>query len=504
MNSMKRISGVLILILSAFLFMSLLSPVITSGDISYPAEIDMEGSPYTVAIQVVTLPGTHNKNEKEREAAINAITVPAINCKVDIQDIWISDIANVTNMAVAGNEKIDLVHVGTVQPLSSLTSSDILLDLNEGDLLQNHGKQIISLFDDFLECGNVNGRQLAVPARTFNATANGCMYNKQMAEKAGVAIDRHTDLDTLENAFYEIHDHYPEVYSFYQGNGELNLLNWIEDYTSFGSEASCGIIFNKDPEYRICNLYETDMFRDYCLRMWRWTRDGIQPGDPEDSTSSQDYFLDGKLFSMISRIDANTAFYMTQNVPSSMDYTCFSDPMITNSNLTEYMWGIASNSMRPDKAMDFLNYAYCDARVANLLMFGVEDLDYFFVGRSENVIQSTGSYAPMFFQIGDRKSMLIKYPADETFPERATEYEQSAAVSPLCKYIFDSSDYQMETSMIYSTIMEYLPLLQCGICSSEEETLELLEEFKFMLKASGIEEVIAANQEQLDLYLNRE
>ncbi len=124
----------------------------------YSTDIDMEEEPYTVAIQVVTLPGTEYAGEEDREAAINAITEPAINCKVDIQEIWISEIANTTSMAVAGNEKIDIIHVGTVNALSSLVGSDILLDLNEGNLLQNRGSKLMELFGDTMEAGNVSGR----------------------------------------------------------------------------------------------------------------------------------------------------------------------------------------------------------------------------------------------------------------------------------------------------------------------------------------------------------
>ena len=74
-----------------------------SGETSdgYSTDIDMDEEPYTVAIQVVTLPGTEYAGEEDREAAINAITEPAINCKVDIQEIWISEIANTTSLAVA-------------------------------------------------------------------------------------------------------------------------------------------------------------------------------------------------------------------------------------------------------------------------------------------------------------------------------------------------------------------------------------------------------------------
>ncbi len=59
-----------------------------------------------------------------------------LNCTVDLQFIWISELPNTTNLAIAGNEKIDLIHVGTVQPLSSLVGADILYDMNTDDLLQ--------------------------------------------------------------------------------------------------------------------------------------------------------------------------------------------------------------------------------------------------------------------------------------------------------------------------------------------------------------------------------
>ena len=86
--------------------------------------------------------------KKKLENAINEITVPAINAKIDIQYVWISEVANTTSMAIASNEKIDLVHVATVSPLSSMVGSEMLYDMNEGNLLQNRGKGLVDLFGD--------------------------------------------------------------------------------------------------------------------------------------------------------------------------------------------------------------------------------------------------------------------------------------------------------------------------------------------------------------------
>ena len=97
--------------------------------------INFDEEPYTVAIQVVTLPGVENKGEEEREEAINDIILPAINCKVDIQEVWISEITQTTSMAIASDEKMDLIHVATVQPISTMIGSDMLYDMNTDNLL---------------------------------------------------------------------------------------------------------------------------------------------------------------------------------------------------------------------------------------------------------------------------------------------------------------------------------------------------------------------------------
>ena len=99
------------------------------------AAIDMNEEPYTVGIQINILPGVTIENEADIEAAVNAITLPAINCNVDLQYVWISEIANTTSLGIAGGEKFDILHVGTVTPLSSMVGSDMLYDMYQDNLI---------------------------------------------------------------------------------------------------------------------------------------------------------------------------------------------------------------------------------------------------------------------------------------------------------------------------------------------------------------------------------
>lgn len=471
----------------------------------YPKEIDMEEEPYTVAIQVVTLPGTdYSTLEADMEAAINEITQPAINCMVDIQFVWISEIANTTSLGVAGGEKLDLIHVATVTPLSSMVGEEILLDMNEGNLLQNRGQDLIELFGDLMESGEVSGQQLAVPAKTYNAVAKGFSYNKTIVDQCGISIPEKGTIEDMETMLYGIKEAGVDIMPFYVGSGGNNLMYWLYGCSGFGTEYSYGVIFDEMNDLTIENMYASEEFEDFCLRMFRWRQDGILQKDSTDTTSGTDYMYAQQLASSFADISPYLkANYnaMAKNSGFELGWCEIVEPQVINGSVTEYMWGIASNSERPDKAMDFLNYMYVNEDVANILLYGLEGENYTFVEGSERVITTNGTYSSQFFYGGDESKTLVQDPADENYNEEWEAFQGAAPVSALVGYIFDDSNYQTEASTINTAITKYLPTLQNGLCESEEATKAFIAEFITELENAGINDVIAANQEQLDAFI---
>ncbi len=397
----------------------------------YSTEIDMDEDPYTVAIQVVTLPGTDNSDSLEaREAAINEITVPAINCEVEIQEVWISEVANTTSMGIAGDEKIDLVAVGTVQPLSSMVGSSMLIDLNEGNLLQNRGQTLLEIFDDTLAAGYVSGKQLAVPAKVYSAAASGIVYNKTIADAAGITLGESITMDELEEALLAVQAYDSSIYPYYTGEGTTNRLYWMESYETFGTESAYGVILDAENDTTVENLYASDLFKDYCVRMWNWTQQGLQPGDPTDTSTTQDLFNAQQLFCNTININPEQEISW-----SSDDFETATarlvDATVSNSTVTEYMWGIAANCERPDKSMDFLNFLYENADVANILMYGLEGTNYEYVDGSDTIITTTTSLNNNFYYGGNTEEMLVESPAGEDYIDQLSELESSAVVSPM-------------------------------------------------------------------------
>ena len=287
---------------------------------------------------------------------------------------------------------------------------------------------------------------------------------------------------------------------WFAGNGISCYLYWLRGYNGFGTNCAYGVVMDSDNP-TVENLYATDEFKDYCLRMYKWRQDGIIQKDATDTNAVQTYLEAGTALCTSSTINQQLKAQYAAAYDFEVGWMQMSDYEVSNSSVTEYMWGIASNSERPDKAMDMLNFIYTNAEVANLLKYGIQGKDYDFADGSDKVIVTKGSHDIPFLCIGDTKEMYIQSPNTEDFVSLREAEEAQAKTSDLVDYMFDDTDFQTESAMLNSVINEYMQSLQNGLCGSEEATLAAIDEFNAKLASAGINDVIAANQEQLDAHI---
>lgn len=198
-----------------------------------------EGDPYTVAIQIVNV--TTDQTDIEMvEEAINEITVPAINCKVDIQNIFIGDLPTTTSMNVVSGDKMDIVCVGRTQKIHDIADDGILLPLD--DYLQ-YAPAYVDLVKEYLEVGKVDGVQLTLPVHPYLARSSGFVYNKDMADEYGIELKDGATFDDLTAAFAILKEHGVYGTSFGEAtNCQAPLYYNVE---VFGSNGEYGMI--QDP-----------------------------------------------------------------------------------------------------------------------------------------------------------------------------------------------------------------------------------------------------------------
>ncbi len=455
--------------------------------------------PYTVAIQLVNI-STELTDVEMVEEAINKITVPAINAKVDIQNIFIGDLPTTTSMNIVSGEKMDLICVGLTQKLNNIADDGILMPLDD---YLSIAPTFVGLVEKYLGAGKVNGVQLAIPATPYVATGKGFVYNKDMADKYGIELKDGATYEDFTKAFEKLAEN--GIYG--TSNGEAASLNaqfWY-NLELFGTNAEYGAIVDPINSTKIENFYASDIFKEFANQMKEWTDKGYMPADSlTDTTKVQEHFAAGKIFGTVT--DYNMTNFSTWQAGQSfkIDIAQIKEPIISTSSVVERMWGLASNSENPKKAMEFLEYMYVNPEVANLLQYGIEGQHYTMVEGTETVTTTEGAtvgtagYTSVFTQYGNSAETLTSTPNTDSYAQDVLAFNQDVPTSATLGYSFDPSEFSAEAGAVANVIAEYLPRLQGGQVDNVDTYIE---KFLAALDSAGYNEIIAANQAQLDAYL---
>ncbi len=480
------------LILATVLVGSLLSACGGGGSAS--------GEPVEINIQFV---GLHEENNDipAVEEAINAITVPEINVKINIIPLFIGKLATETSLGIAGGEKMDIVTVGLTHPVSTMVAGGMLMPLD--DLLESNGQDAMAATANVSEAQKIDGVTYGITGYTSAATAGGFVYNKDMAEEYGLDMHDFITLDELTAIGETLKSEGVYLTSF-AGSSELNFkfFNTIEVY---GTSGAYGVIMDPANSTKVENIYETEEFAEYCRTIKEWNDSGyLTPDQLTDTTTVQQYLTQQSIFG------TSTAYTPAQiaswtNPDFETAVLQVTEGISTTAGAIEFMLGIASTCENPESAMDFINLLYSNAEVANLMQYGIEGQDYVAVEGTENVITTEGTpnedlngYYTRFAHFGDPDLLKIVTPLTDSLYEDRAAFDAASPKSLSFGYSFDGSAFSAEAGAIASVMLKYMPTLNAGEAPDVDAEIA---NFVADLKAAGIDDIIADNQRQLDEYL---
>ena len=164
------------------------------------------------------------------------------------------------------------------------------------------------------------------------------------------------------------------------------------------------------------------------------------------------------------------------------------------------MWAVPVTATEPEAAVKMMNLMYTDARIANLLTWGIEGRDYqvkdgiacYMDGQDAN----TCAYHTSDFVYGNQFLALPWEGQAADFRQTSMEDMLAAQASAYLGFSCDTSGIENELTAITNAINEYLPGLDSGI-SDDEQYSAFLEK----LDKSGVQDVINVYQKQLDEWL---
>lgn len=472
----------------------------SAGTDTDPADSDSEETAVIVIENITQNP--EPADTSALEAAVNKITVPAINCKIEICNCYIDNHQQTISMVDVGGLSIDLISAGLITSLPSLVSDGTIRPLN--DLLDRYGQDILDRCGGLFECTTFNEIIYAVPANLYPERSMGIGYNSTIAQQHNITVPNPVTMSDLTEIGQQLAD--SGILLTDQGDGNLSAFHSFYDVESFGEDVnySYGVIQYPLSNTHIVNAYETDEYREYCHTLRKWKEKGfIRSNSLLSGKNSQELFSNGDTFFQWTSVSPSAGELIKRR---NLDFDEILVPAtpneLTTSGTLEYTWGVTSSSQHPDKAVQFLNLLYTDPELANLLKYGIEGTDYRKI--DEDVVEllgNTGSsshYDSYFSIYGDPAETWLISPVSGNEKSEMKTFSEEAQPVMTFGYSFDASAVSGEVLAVSEVVSNYRPILECGLADDVDAALD---EFILQLNEAGIDRIIEENQRQLDEWL---
>jgi putative aldouronate transport system substrate-binding protein len=392
---------------------------------------------------------------------------------------------------IATDTQLDII-CGSVQGLLRHYREGNILPLN--DLLESHGQGIMDVLNgSFLKVGRLNGQQYAVTTNRELARSYVYSYRKDLADQYGLYMDDVRSLDDLETEFGRLSAE----------NGIIPVASYnCPDWDTLGD--SLGVLMDAGLDTEVVNLYETERYREYVERVYRWRQRGWVVDTQSMSLTNTAYLRSSSILGSFGGGKPGFDVQETRSVGSEIRSVEIVPPFLTSSHVGGFMWAIAKNSEYPSLAMDFLNKTYTDETLYNLLTFGIEGKHYEFVDREQKIIDypegvdaQTSGYAQFLgWLYGNQDLSYIWNGNSPDLWHQTKQFREQAFQSAALGFVFDSAPMEGILRNCQAIQNKYVFGLENGYLDPGI----YLDLFNRELYGAGLELIIQEKQSQLDAW----
>ena len=497
---------------------SVLTAAMTLGLAAGSAVPAMADDTFNLKMQIVTF-GQEFSGLEDVEEAINAITEDEIGVTVTLDPIAAWDLPSTSALAITSNEEIDLMCIlpmgSNMDSISNYSTKNMLLPLN--DLYEEYGQDIHECLGELEKLGYTGETMYAVPADYY--AAHGCSFVALTSEleELGFSFD--------ENQIYTLED-VEEVMAAYKeakGDGYYSIAGYADGDiipilcpTDDLGDPAVGSLMNGGLEdTTVVNRFATDEYREAYDRVREYYNNGyINPDvisitDTWPTLLQTGHYLGAFIGTNASGLDG--ILVNEQSVGQDLTIIRFFEDFATTSIASYGLWAIPVTCSEPEKTMEFLNMLYqkrdLSENVAAILSCGLEGETYQIVetlddGRIivdyvDGVDRMTSPYGGQVPIYGDELRTPKYTPIDAEMFDEISNYNNTVKYSKAFGYAFDATNYVGQISAINNVLQTYRAQLAWGTVDVDS----VLPQFISELEAAGIDQIIEANQEQLDEWL---
>ena len=313
----------------------------------------------------------------------------------------------------------------------------------------------------------------SVPLGTGSLYAGGFLARRDVLEEMGVNAREITTLDQLHDLLIQVRKTYPEMTPVVSDYGEIPA---VFQYDAMGN--GLGVLTPQSGR-TVVNLFESEEYRSFCGRMYRWNQEGLIPhGISLRSESAADQMAAMNGFGFFCQLNTDQVQAYCRNSPAALEAILLSAPMRTSE---EHLsgWCLPNNRRDRTAPMRFLEWLYTDPEAAAIMVNGTAD----------DPAEDPWLYA------------LPAYPCLSN--ENLFSWEKDGAeawLSPACGLSFRSALEDSAIKECTSAVRRFDKALRAGDIDSERAIPLLLEQ----LKNEGITELLREKQSQLEMGLTKQ
>lgn len=464
------------------------------------------------------------QDEAARDAvqdALNEYMIPTYHIEVEFLPLNVASYTQDLQLAISGGDELDVIPI-YYSNASSWIAMNGIVDMNQF-MDSEEGQAIIDVLgEDTAYVGSANGVLFGFPAQKESVELGGLCMRADICDELGftekynLGGDEYTgvvyDWSVAAEMFEEVKAAHPEMIPLYlQGSSspmrrfaffdeladQFGVLDWEADHDST----------------TVVNEFATDTYREAVTMLAEWYDKGyIYKDAATDTQGSGTMMKAGNTFSYVSAI--KPGFLVEANASNGCEcYAMYFGRDIeggwSTTNVSFFDTGIATNSADPEMAFKFIAAMYTDANVMNLWQNGIEGVNYqvlddgtaYFVDGEDaanyKYHQNTGWY------LGNQ---FISYvwndgTKDADYWSKLQSHNTWADYSPAYGFMWDSSEYSTEITALQNALATYRPALETGSVGGAAKVDEVLAQLNSALEAAGLNDVMAAKQEQLDAWL---
>lgn len=443
---------------------------------------------------------------------INKITMETMNCTVKFHPIGTADQTTKYNLALATNEKIDLIFAATWFSYADKANNGAFIALEDYiDTYVPEMREIVP--QDIWDNCKINGHDYAIPHVVTKAGSAGFLYREDLRAKYG--CPEITDRASIEAYCDAIIANEPGLLPMYShANDMFTIYNSMyHEHTGIGHPYFHFFVCDLDNPRDLHVSADTDNFHDYCTWARSWVEKGYVQSDAVSNTEDHaSVMLAGKYASSI----FNGAYETLLNTviePARVSHPDWEFGYISWAEMFKISmpsvpfqasFAVPTSSQDPVRAIYFMKEVMTNKELATLIDCGIEGVHY--------EIADDGSYVslndpdnPGFVQdclafsstIPDDMRLhpanytLVKAESDKIMPYAVYNYKEAFPVD-----IEPVRDYVNALSLVYQ---QYgYPLVHGQIADVEAG----IETFKEKMVEAGAELVYEEYNRQWQEYLD--